>query len=102
MSVQYRPITSVASSVYVSSRQDSKVSASTVGMVCGTTSPPSGASPSSNTSEKLDGSMPPRVDTYFIALVFVNQIANLDTSSRPGPTPTPEIRTPASFSSAEM
>src|SRR5699024_3087438 len=73
-----RPMTSVASSVYVSSRQDSRVSASTVGMVCGTTSPPSGASPSSKTSEKLDGSMPPLVDTYCIALVFVNEIANLD------------------------
>src|SRR5690625_3253153 len=47
-------------------------------MVSGTTNPPSGASPSSRTSEKFDGCMPPRVDTYCIALVFVNEIADLD------------------------
>src|SRR5690625_304882 len=54
------------------------VSSVTAGIVCGTTRPPSGASPSSRTSEKFDGTMPPRVDTYCIALVFVDEIANLD------------------------
>src|SRR5699024_8731234 len=78
MSVQYSAMTSVASSAYDSSRQDSSVSGATVGMVCGTTSPPSGARPSRRTSEKLDGFIPPRVDTYCIALVFVDEIANLD------------------------
>src|SRR5699024_530739 len=54
------------------------VSALTAGMVSGTTSPPSGARPSSNTSEKFEGVIPPRVDIQRIVLVLADQIADLD------------------------
>ena len=65
MSVMNKPSTRAARSAYSRSRQDSRVTASSVGSVSGSVKPPSGASPSRRMSQKACGAMPPRVDKYF-------------------------------------